>query len=116
MRVLALTLVSTAGLLAGCGPDCNTSCDKLFGDRNEECRIVVPGRSAQEMTNSCLAECEGALKVTGEMDGYDPDVRGSGAEDISLKNEQQAAAWMDCIAETSCKDLEDNYCAPTTNF
>ena len=107
-------------VFAGCATeaplDCYTSCDKLFGDAAGQCLIVVPGRTAQEMTNDCVASCDHALARAGELGSYNPDERSSGADDISIDNEQQAAAWMDCIHDTSCDLLKTNYCAPTTNF
>ena len=39
-----------------------------------------------------------------------------GDDDVALENEQQAALWMDCVAETSCDNLDKNYCAPVKNF
>lgn len=116
MRVFAL---ASCVLLVGCGEaplDCYASCDKLFGDQAGQCEIVVPGRTAQEMTNDCVASCDHALARSGELGSYNPNERSSGADDISLDNEQQAAAWIDCIHETSCDLLKSNYCAPTTNF
>lgn len=117
MRVIALCSIVLA--VAGCGEDirdCYASCDKLFGDGEGQCAIAVPGRTASEMTNDCVATCEGALAHSGEMGNYNPNKRSSGADEITIENEQQASAWMDCIAETACVDLKTNYCAPTTNF
>jgi hypothetical protein len=117
MRVSALAPLVVLASACGEAPlDCFASCDKLFGNLAEQCAIVVPGRSAQEMTNDCVASCDHALARSGELGSYNPDERSSGADDISLENEQQAAAWMDCIHETSCDLLNQNYCAPTTNF
>lgn len=119
MRVPVLSLLLTvSALVAGCGEpvDCRSSCEKLFGDGDGECNLQVPGRDAQDMTNDCLATCNYAMARAGELGDYNPDERSGGNQDVTITNDQQAAAWMDCIAETSCDDLQANYCAPTTNF
>lgn len=119
MRATNILLVVSA-LLAGCGPDCYTSCEKLFGDSSGQCKIPIPGKEGaagrEEMINSCVAHCESAMKKNGEIGDYSPNERASGDDDISLDNEKQAALWMDCVAETSCPNLDSNYCAPVKNF
>lgn len=105
--------------LAACGDvprDCQNTCEKLFGTEAEECNIVVPGRTGDEMKNDCMAQCNYAMARSGELGDYSPNERTGGNEDVTITNDQQAAAWMDCIAETACTDLQANYCAPTTNF
>src|SRR5688500_4547390 len=106
--------------LIACGPDCQSSCDKLFGDGSEECNITVAGNSdaagQQRLTRDCVTQCESALARTGEIGDYSPNERPNANDEVSLENEKQAAMWMDCIAETECEYLKDNYCAPTTNF
>jgi len=114
-----LGLLTSLALVTSCGEpakDCYASCDKLFGESEGQCAIVVPGRTAQEMTDDCVANCQYALARSGELGSYNPDERSSGTDDVSIDNEQQAAAWMDCIADTACDLLKSNYCAPTTNF
>jgi hypothetical protein len=114
---LSFPLVIVAALFAGgCGPDCQSSCDKIFGDQADQCGIAVPGKEASEMISECVAHCESAMKRNGDIGDYDPDERASGDDDISLENEKQAALWMDCVAETSCDNLNKNYCAPVKNF
>lgn len=126
---LAVAALSFAGLaLTGCGPDCQSSCEKLYGDgtdRNGEpqCNIELPGKEgaagAQEMTRDCVAHCEHALARNGDIGDYKPNERASGNDEVSLDNEQQAALWMDCVEETSCVNLNPNgggYCAPVSNF
>jgi hypothetical protein len=118
--VLPLLLSSAALFVSACGPDCQSSCDKLFGDKSDECNIVVPGRSddagRQDLRNECVSHCQQALARNGDVGDYSPDERSSSADEVVLENEKQAALWMDCVAETSCEDLNSNYCAPTTNF
>ncbi len=64
------------------------------------------------MYSECVAACDDALDVPGDLDGYDPDERNVSGDKVILENEKQAAAWMDCVAETACEGLEDGYCAP----
>jgi hypothetical protein len=114
MRVLASSLL-LVGMLTGCGPDCRSSCEKLYGDAAGECNINVASASgeqgAAELVRDCSAQCEDAMSKTGELGDYDPNVRGS-ADSVTLQNEVQAAAWMECIVETSCDNLGDGYCPP----
>lgn len=119
---LALALVSVIGLASGCGAqhDCQSSCAKIFGSTDGQCNIQVAGHSddngQSDMIKTCENYCENAMSQSGEVGDYDPNVRASGNEDVGLDNEAQAALWMDCIEETDCADIGDNYCAPTTNF
>lgn len=112
----ALLLAPLAALAAGCGPDCRTSCEKLYGDADGECNINRPGyegdAGAQELTQRCEADCESAMTKAGELEGYDPNRKASSNEDISLQNEKQAALWMECVEETSCENLQNGYCEP----
>ncbi|MFN7145846.1 MAG: hypothetical protein ACK4YP_18870 [Myxococcota bacterium] len=132
MRASAVFLLVFAAVTAACNPDCPggtecvigpscyDACEKLFGDGDGQCNIVVPGKDGAsgraEMTSSCIAHCESAMNRAGEIGDYAPNERAPGGEDISLDNEQQAALWMDCVSETSCDNLNKNYCAPVTNF
>ena len=121
MRVATLLMTFAAALASGCaGPDCYTSCEKIFGDGEGECNIQIPGKEGasgrEEMINSCLAHCEAAMKRNGDIGTYSPNERTSSGDDVSLDNEKQAALWMDCVDETSCDNLNKNYCAPVKNF
>jgi hypothetical protein len=31
---------------------------------------------------------------------------------MSIGNEKQAAAWMDCVAETACDNIQKGFCQP----
>ena len=120
MRVSAVALFFVAAFASGCGPDCYSSCEKLYGDAAGECNIQIPGKEGesgrQEMVSACVAHCENAMKQAGEIGDYAPNEKSSGNDDISLENEKQAALWMDCVADTSCDNLDKNYCAPVKNF
>ena len=135
MRATSVFLLVLSSLLAGCaddcpggsecaiGPSCYSSCEKLFGPESSGgCDIQVAGHEGEsgraEMINQCVAHCESAMNRAGEVGTYDPNAR-EGSDAIALENEQQAALWMDCIADTSCDLLdpyEGGYCAPVQNF
>ncbi len=112
-RLVAVSLVAAAALAAtGCGPNCQSTCERLYGTTGESCSISRPGTTATELLTRCSNECEGALSVPGELEGYDPNERQGSSASVQLENEKQAAIWMDCIAETACEDLNKGYCAP----
>ena len=132
MRAIPVFLFAFAALLSGCnndcpggtecalGPSCYDSCERLFGEGDGLCNIQIPGKDGasgrSEMIRDCVAHCEGALNRAGEVGDYTPDERASGDDDVSLENDAQAALWMDCVAETSCENLDKNYCDPVKNF
>ncbi|MDP2312307.1 MAG: hypothetical protein Q8P41_05335 [Pseudomonadota bacterium] len=120
MRAITPLLVLVAVLATGCGPDCYSSCEKIFGDSSGECDIQIPGKvgesGRQDMISQCVSHCERAMRRNGDVGDYTPNERASGDDDISLENEKQAALWMDCVAETSCDNLNSNYCAPVKNY
>ena len=97
--------VATLGL-SGCGPNCQSTCTKLYNEG--ECSIRVPGMEQEELYGRCVDECDFALRFPGNLDGYNPDDRH--AESVDLKNEKQAAAWMDCVEQTACEKLDEGYC------
>jgi hypothetical protein len=110
MRAWILTLV----WLAGCGGEelrsCENACEKAF--RSDQCNIQVPGVEASELIRDCSRECENALARTGELEGYDPDDLNSvdRSEPFKLKNEKQAALWIDCVVESACERLDEGFC------
>lgn len=106
----ALALGLAALYLSGCGPNCQSTCEKLYLE--SECNTQRPGRTTDELLQRCASECEEALKRPGEIGDYDPyDNSGSGSS-IVLENELQAAVWMECVAESACEKIDDGYCAP----
>ncbi len=117
---LSLVVLPLVALTVGCGPDCQSSCDKIFGTKAEECNITIPGKAdasgIQELTAECVSHCEQALARNGEVGTYEPNERTSASDAVALENEKQAALWMDCVSETACEDLNKNFCAPVTNF
>ena len=123
MRVSASPLVLSAFALfaaglAGCGPDCRTSCHKLFGTGADQCAIHPPGlddADVQDLEDQCVSQCESALKNPGAPT-YDPNERQGNQQNVAMTTDQDAALWMDCVTESSCDYLNSGYCAPTTNF
>lgn len=107
--LLTALAVATFGA-EGCGPNCQSTCDRLFSV--DECGIQRNEKSPEEVRNDCIASCEEALTVPGPVGDYNPDERKSGSQTIKLETDQQAAVWMECVEETSCAFLEDGYCAP----
>lgn len=119
----AVALVGLVGLFtSGCGPNCQSSCAHVFD--KAECGIARPGVEASEQVRDCTTACEYALTQPGEIGDYDPDTPNF-SSGVSLDNERQAAAWMDCVWATApegslsgsdeCRSLDEGYCAPT-NF
>lgn len=121
MRKLFPLLVGAAALfVAGCGPNCATTCQRLYGEGSqsingeavEDCAIQRAGREQTELTKTCLEACEGALDSPGEVGAFDPYHRAGSNESVTLDNERQAALWMECVSDTSCEQLKDGFCAP----
>lgn len=104
----------------GCGENCQSTCRHVYDD--SECNVSKGGIQTGELLDTCVSECEAAMKVPGEMGDYDPFVRVSAADTIRLENESQAAAWIDCVweiapepgftPECSGLDPQTGYCAP----
>lgn len=111
MRIFFLALALPVSLSACEAPvSCQTACQLAF--RENECNVKVPGQEADTLVRECVQECEVALRRTGELNGYDPDDRNSvdRSESFRLQNEKQAALWIDCVIETSCRDLDEGFC------
>ena len=115
MRIVAC-IVASSVLLAACGPNCQSTCKHVFDP--SECGIHPPGVETAEQIRDCAHACENALNKAGNLDSYDPDTPDYSGE-VELENEKQAAAWMDCVWETTpdataeqCENLEIGYCAP----
>lgn len=98
--------------LVGCGPNCQSTCFKLYGTDIEDCAIERPGRGSSVLIDDCLAYCDEALSVNGELGDYDPFTKKGSDVAITLDNERQAALWMECVNETACERIEEGYCAP----
>lgn len=92
--------------------ECRQTCDRLYGDGEGSCGFELPATTPEDLTTECIATCEAALKTPGEADGYDPNVRTEASQSVEIENRAQVQLWMDCIAETSCENLDEGYCAP----
>ena len=126
--VAVLSIAGVLTLATGCGgPDCNNTCQSLFSEGQvlawhdgesvdkQACGLEVPGRNTTELLTECVKECEGALDKPGDVGSYDytSGDRPNSSDSIRLTTDLQAAAWMDCVWETSCEYLDQGYCPPT---
>ena len=112
MRVAAsLLLVLSTVVASGCGPDCQSSCQKLYASDDGGCNLPTPGRDQDEAIADCLDECEGAMQTPGNVGAFDPNTPQSGTV-AELENEKQAALWMDCIQQADCVRIADGLCQP----
>lgn len=115
MRTVVILAVALGAV--GCGPTCQESCNRLYAAEPDGCDIQLPAVTRDEVTRSCVSECEAALTQTGELGDYDPNRRRASDVTVRLENEMQAAEWMDCVEATSCENLNPRtggYCAPVT--
>ena len=71
MHYISLLLVFPTLLMLGigCGPDCQSTCGKIY---QNECGIERPGASQRELVQECMSYCEDALFKPGEAGNYDP--------------------------------------------
>jgi len=99
-----------APVLTGCGSTCQATCDKLY--KADDCGIQRPGRTEDELVQTCMNYCEDALDIPGDIGDYNPYSNEGSSSSIVLENEQQSALWMDCVAEQACDKINDGYCAP----
>ena len=106
--------------LLGCGKDCQSTCNKLYGTTpncgdsfGDKPKGLLGSETRGEKMSDCMDACEEALKVPGKLGDYDPyEQKDWDEEDPELKNDRQVALWMECVAETSCQNLADGYCSP----
>ena len=110
---LGLVAVASVGLAAsGCGPDCQSTCNRLFSQN--ECDIQRPGAKREVLLSTCEERCELALTKPGEADpDYNPADKmppSLESESSIVETDEEAAMWMDCVAETSCELLDEGYC------
>ncbi len=108
--LIGAVLVAVGALAAGCGPDCQSTCNRLY--QTEQCNIQSPGSTQGELLSTCSEACESALEQPGEVGDYTPNEYTPKSEATVLQNDKQAAIWMDCVATTDCSFLETGYCAP----
>lgn len=111
-QVVGASLVALALIASGCGPNCQSTCNRLYSTDGDACNITRPGTSQSDLVDKCMDKCSTALEYPGEVGSYDPYSRQGSSNAFVLENEKQAAVWMDCIAATDCEDLTKGYCAP----
>jgi hypothetical protein len=118
VRTIALLLLASTALTA-CGPTCQSSCRRFYGSDAGECGASPEGLPAEEAIEGCIDICQDALQVTGEpVDPNDPRFNPNFIaplnQQATLSNEQEAAAWMDCVwsfSDDECfEKLDDQYC------
>lgn len=105
------SLLAFAGLwLGGCGYNCQSTCFRIHDP--SACAVEIAGQTPQSRIQDCTTQCENALDRVGPMGSYDPTLRSQ----ESLLNEQQAAAWMDCVWAVECSELDPvtGACHPLT--
>ena len=116
----ALCLFVLPTLLIGCGKDCQSTCNKLYGT-TPNCGDPFPGaergllgaKTRGEAMSDCMTACEDALAKPGKLGDYDPYTPPEDLENQpELENDRQVALWMECVAETSCQNIKDGICAP----
>jgi hypothetical protein len=108
--LLVLVAAGLSGALVGCGPDCQSSCEKLYSEN--ECNIQVPGISRDDLVSECNTTCENALEQTGEIrNDYKPNEFTPSDKSLTIQNDREAALWMDCVEENACLKLEEGFCS-----
>ena len=114
----SVTVVLLGAMLSlqwGCGPDCQSTCEKLYS-QGGECKFTSPGDPEGEASFAvCSEACEDAMGIPGDAGDYNPNEKTPSSQSVTLENDQQAAMWMDCIEEKSCeliKSTGGRFCAP----
>jgi hypothetical protein len=110
-KPLAMLALALAPWATGCGPDCQSTCQRIYGDA-PNCAKQSAGDTKDELLSQCEDHCKQALEKPGPVGNYKPEERTPSAESVVLETDKQAALWMDCVADTSCEYLKDGYCAP----
>jgi hypothetical protein len=108
----SLLLGLGAALLAGCDKNCQNTCGRIYSE--SECHVIVPGVTPERLREDCEEQCETALTRAGSMGSYNPYNRAPPDREVVLENERQAAAWMNCVWDVECSQLDPStgICAP----
>lgn len=106
MRTLSL-LAATAVFAAGCGPTCQSTCQRYFAE--DQCDAGT-GRELGEEIAECYTACNTAMMTVGpartdadSVRNWDP-LRNASAQKPVLINETEAALWMDCVWSFETQD------------
>ena len=101
-----------ASLSTGCGPDCQSTCTKMFSQN--ECDIQRAGAEREELLDICEERCETALAKPGPADpDYNPADKmppSQTTDQSTIETDVEAAMWMDCVEETACELIDEGYC------
>ncbi|MCB9680168.1 MAG: hypothetical protein H6733_01750 [Alphaproteobacteria bacterium] len=106
LPIVGLLVTTAAVFVAGCEPTCQGTCRRFYDE--DQCAGPTGGLERDAQIDACIVECSTALKTPGEAplptDGrFNPDIPAQPIKP-ALTNEQEAAAWMDCV--WSFEDLE----------
>lgn len=101
--LVSASLVAVCPLAGGCGHTCEDTCNRFYAE--DECDGRGPGFVTEiEAIQSCQQACSEALKTPGpapsESDpAFNPALPyASSLSSVNvLTNEQEAAAWIDCV-------------------
>lgn len=118
---IAALLTGTAAALAGCGPTCQSTCQRMYGDGPGECYVSAKQLSRVEAAQRCADACANAMNTPGDAPAfndprYNPSLQYTSSVSLTatLENQNHAAAWMDCVwsfEDDVCHDkLEDQFC------
>jgi hypothetical protein len=119
VAVTSCLLAAFSMFAMGCNPTCPDTCRRFYDET--QCNAAPDGFSADDAIATCTKICQDALQVTGpdvDIDSskgraFDPSRIAPLNESITLENERDAAAWMDCVASFSddeCSLLDQQYC------
>ena len=109
MHYLSLLFFVPALLIlgVGCGPDCQSTCSKIY---QSECGIERPGASQPKLVQECMGYCEDALSKPGKMEIMIPNKNYHHLKNPNWKMiNKQLCGWN---VEQTAGNLEKHYCAP----
>ena len=118
-RLVAVIGLATCLLSTACKPTCQDTCRHFYADAPDGCGASPSGIPADEAISSCTEVCQNALQIPGEPVNptdrrFDPERQALLSESNTLANEQEAAAWMDCVwtfSDEECPTrLDQQYC------
>ena len=111
MTLCAFLLLIACGEKDQSGRMCAETCDRLYGESDDECGIAREARTTEELIDYCTGQCTTALTVD-EGATYDVINSRGAAEEFQLRTSADAEAWAECIEDTPCSDLDKGFCPP----
>ena len=105
---LITVMVAAVAVLQGCGETCTTTCNHVYAE--SECGVIKQGSTPADLIKTCTEECENALLHAGDMGDYEPYEHHFIDDGLTLDNETQAAAWIDCVWDTAPEPGHQNTC------